>query len=435
MYCENCGALIPDSAKFCPECGNAQSPGLKAEPETLHCPYCGTELEPDSVFCENCGTKLNVRDVRSDQTPSISEQPQSYAVPPVPPEQEKTHVPSAPSVPPVPPAPSTASERTHVTAIPAPPSAAVRETAPEKKKKRSGCCSAVLIVLILLILLCLAACYYFWKVYEGDNQIKNLISGFMPTAEMILTKAPEAISNVESVLTKVPETVSGIIIKPTDTAAPVFQPTAPIALVNSPTSLPPVSAPATLIPAIPSEAAAKPFVFPTITPMPVRPTDTPVSEDVYYFENFETSERPRQADFLWVTEDILDGNLPAGRVQLKSIMSVIGGWKVFIMDDPENRFGSGMERMCNANVDAGQPGTQVTFHWYYVYNRDTQTVNQDFSSDSLFTKGTWNNGLIEALGPGKIELTEFYYLDGKEYAVGILHWPDGIKGAVFMVRP
>ena len=194
MYCENCGALIPDSAKFCPECGNAQSPGLKAEPETLHCPYCGTELEPDSVFCENCGKKLNVRDVRSDQTPSISEQPQSYAVPPVPPEQEKTHVPSAPSVPPVPPAPSTASERTHVTAIPAPPSAAVRETAPEKKKKRSGCCSAVLIVLILLILLCLAACYYFWKVYEGDNQIKNLISGFMPTAEMILTKAPEAIS-------------------------------------------------------------------------------------------------------------------------------------------------------------------------------------------------------------------------------------------------
>lgn len=290
----------------------------------------------------------------------------------------------------------------------------------------------VIIILILLIFLGLAAGYYFWKVYEGDNQIKSLISGFMPTAEMVLTKAPETFSDI---ISKPTDAAIPIIERTADMNVPTVEPTAPIALVNSPTSLPAVSAPATLIAEIQPETTAKPFVFPTITPMPVRQTAAPVSEDAYYFENFMTSEYPRQADFLWVTKDILDGNLPSGRVQLKRIMSVIGSWKVFIMDDPENRFGSGMERMCNADVDAGQSGTQVTFHWYYVYNRDTKAVNQDFSPDSFFTNGTWDNGRIEALGPGKIDLTEFYYLDGKEYAVGILHWPDGIKGAVFMVRP
>ena len=425
MYCENCGALIPDSAKFCPECGKAQSPGLKAEPETLRCPYCGKELEPDSVFCENCGKKLNVKDVRSDQIPSVSARPQSYTVPPVPPVQEKTYVPSTPPVPPVPPAPSSAPVQTYGTAIPAPPPAAVRGTAPEKKK-RSGCCLAVLIVLILLILLGLAAGYYFWKVYEGDNQIKSLISGFMPTVEMILTKAPEAISDVESVLTKVPETVSGLIIKPTDTAASVFQTTAPSVPSIPPTATTSVS----LWDSVPSALTDTPATSISILNMPTSQPARRGYDPGYY----STTEMSRLQDFLWLTQDIVHGSLPAGIDRLTTFDELLGGWKAYIIDDLNGQYGSGIERLCTVNFSKDANGNGMTFNWSYVHNTKTDEGNTDFTPPTTFY-GEMQNGRFYGLGTGSIDLTAFYELEDHEYAVGQLHWPDASIGTVFLVRP
>ena len=51
MYCENCGASIPDDSKFCPVCGKKLAPVSFGR----ICPSCGVELREDSRFCENCG--------------------------------------------------------------------------------------------------------------------------------------------------------------------------------------------------------------------------------------------------------------------------------------------------------------------------------------------------------------------------------------------
>ncbi len=436
MHCEFCGKTIPDGSKFCPGCG-------KKQPEAVHehvmdsCPYCGSRLEADSVFCEKCGRELPKQDPTVKPLPP---EPETRLCPYCGTKQENDAVfcekcgkklsgePAAaeaarvkePNIPPAP-APS-------------------RTTSPKlkEKKKKSGCSPILIIILILL-----AAAGYFLRPRYGykvtdwweDSGLRDMWYDSRIRDWWYESKLREWWDSRDGTANLVPTPVTTeegrstpyqIAVRSTDTPVPVID--------QRPTTLPPVFAPATSVPNAATAATAIPFVFPTNTPAPVFSTAAPIRPQDLDYENFQTSEHPRQEDFLWVTEEILYGNLPGGRVRLNEIPEVFGGWKVYIVDDPDNRFGPGMERMCSANVDFGQRGTQITFHWYYVYNRNTKEVNQDFSPDSIFP-GTWNNGKMELTGPGMVEMTEFYYLNGKEYAVGTLYWPDGIKGAVFMVRP
>ena len=52
-FCHNCGAQVPPEAKFCGNCGEAQT---GAQPTT--CSNCGAELEAEAKFCMECGEKV-----------------------------------------------------------------------------------------------------------------------------------------------------------------------------------------------------------------------------------------------------------------------------------------------------------------------------------------------------------------------------------------
>jgi ribosomal protein L40E len=54
IKCQNCGAEIPDNAKFCGKCGTASIPNKNI------CKTCGAELPVNAKFCGKCGTPLNV---------------------------------------------------------------------------------------------------------------------------------------------------------------------------------------------------------------------------------------------------------------------------------------------------------------------------------------------------------------------------------------
>ena len=57
--CTNCGADLPDGAKFCGGCGTATPAPAPAAPAKLFCSNCGTELAPGTKFCGNCGAAPN----------------------------------------------------------------------------------------------------------------------------------------------------------------------------------------------------------------------------------------------------------------------------------------------------------------------------------------------------------------------------------------
>lgn len=66
-YCENCGALIKESAKFCPDCGSPQRNTEVEEPKKF-CENCGAKLEYSDRFCPECGTSCCVLDEHEDNT-------------------------------------------------------------------------------------------------------------------------------------------------------------------------------------------------------------------------------------------------------------------------------------------------------------------------------------------------------------------------------
>jgi len=70
--CANCGATVPDGARFCEECGAPQGghkcascgatvdPGLAicpvcGHPATTQCTFCGSEMSAGDAFCPECG--------------------------------------------------------------------------------------------------------------------------------------------------------------------------------------------------------------------------------------------------------------------------------------------------------------------------------------------------------------------------------------------
>lgn len=58
MYCQNCGAEIPDGAKVCDKCGLPQG-------RVVFCQHCGTAIDADCVVCPSCGKQ--VKEVKSEQ--------------------------------------------------------------------------------------------------------------------------------------------------------------------------------------------------------------------------------------------------------------------------------------------------------------------------------------------------------------------------------
>lgn len=51
--CANCGAKLPESAKFCYSCGKEV-----IDPNTIVCPKCNAKLPAGAKFCFSCGNKL-----------------------------------------------------------------------------------------------------------------------------------------------------------------------------------------------------------------------------------------------------------------------------------------------------------------------------------------------------------------------------------------
>ena len=287
-----------------------------------------------------------------------------------------------------------------------------------------------LIILILLLLLGLAAGYYFLKVYDGaqGNPIGMLISGIKPTAESVLTKVPEAISGMETVLTKIPETISRIEWKPTGSDVPIFiRPTEG------------------KVPAVQSTVESGLIILPTATPggslwgtepsgPAVQPNAVISLENIYNVNDYSTMDMSSPGDFLWVTQDIAHGTLPAGIDWLTGFDQLLGGWKAYIIDDLYGQYGSGMERLCRVNFIRDANGNGMTFNWVYVHDPKTGAGYNENTPPATFY-GEMQSGRFYGLGAGSIDMAAFYVLDGHEYAVGTLHWPDGILGTVFLVRP
>ena len=196
-------------------------------------------------------------------------------------------------------------------------------------------------------------------------------------------------------------------------------------------------------------ASAKPATAATQTPATAKPTiaapttaataATPAATAAALRDPaaYEAADPPALSDFLWYTEDIRDGKVPANVERLSDFREVTGRWKGYIIDInqlPEGQGAYMVETFLNITVDGKADSCELTFDWLYTHLGSTGEGYEDNSPDTLFT-GAWSDGGLEALGTGSVEVTAFWYQDGHEYAIGKMHWPDGTSGTLMMVRP
>ena len=151
-------------------------------------------------------------------------------------------------------------------------------------------------------------------------------------------------------------------------------------------------------------------------------------------EDFSTSENIGLADINLITADLLQGNIPDGVQKLTDFNEVTGGWKAYMKTDPDNQFGSMMEHYLNVSISGSAVSSKLTFQWNYSFINAAGQGYDDNSPDSTFV-GAWQDGGIEAIGPGRVNMTDFYYESGREYAVGSMMWPDGVPAAIVLIRP
>ena len=133
------------------------------------------------------------------------------------------------------------------------------------------------------------------------------------------------------------------------------------------------------------------------------------------------------AEFGWVV--LTDRAVPITDPTL-----ILGGWKAYMICDPDNARNSNMEKFTNINISYGQSDMIVTVDWFYTYFSSTGKGFDDNTPDSTF-KGSFSDGALDAVGSGRITLYGFYYQNGKEFAIGRMIFQDGVEAVIALIRP
>jgi hypothetical protein len=151
--------------------------------------------------------------------------------------------------------------------------------------------------------------------------------------------------------------------------------------------------------------------------------------------SLSTEERPDLEDFLWYTEDVVYDGVPSDANIIDNIGPLTGSWKALIIYDPNNEYDAGAMEFLNVALAGEAESLSLTLDWYQIFwANEGESFDETDMEDGVFL-GKWENGGLWASGAGTIHLTQFYELNGKQYAVGTMDTPDGTPALVALVRP
>ena len=203
----------------------------------------------------------------------------------------------------------------------------------------------------------------------------------------------------------------------------------------------PTAEKATLLPATEQEETTAPTEAPTQAPTEA-PTQAPTQAPKPAYpsaDEVSTDDYPSLGDvmdFRWSKSlGPYWNGLSQNAVGITDFSAVKGGWKAYLLDDPSGKHSTNtVEHIANIRISGSESAAQITIDWYITFFGDESEEYDDNSPDTEFS-GTWSGGEISALGTGKITLSDFYYDNGREYAVGVYSWPDSTESIIALVRP
>lgn len=189
----------------------------------------------------------------------------------------------------------------------------------------------------------------------------------------------------------------------------------------------------------PQVPRAEPTAPVTPSPEEEAPPATTESDSILASEgtgmSLSTEERPDLEDFLWYTEDVAYDGVPSDANIIDNIDPLTGSWKALIIYDPNNEYDAGAMEFLNVALAGTAESLSLTLDWYQIFwANEGENFDETDMEDSVFL-GKWEKGGLWASGAGTIHLTQFYELNGKQYAVGTMDTPDGTPALVALVRP
>lgn len=131
----------------------------------------------------------------------------------------------------------------------------------------------------------------------------------------------------------------------------------------------------------------------------------------------ERGDRPALPEFRdWFY--VVDRHVPAEAEAIYSSGEITGSWKVTIYENGKKVSGDRI-LLLNADISEEEDGLSVVLDWYSAsYVTEAKTEDETSKKDAVLSAG-WKSGILTVEdGEYKFTVSDFYRLDGKEYAVG-----------------
>lgn len=179
-----------------------------------------------------------------------------------------------------------------------------------------------------------------------------------------------------------------------------------------------------------SEAEADPTDFYTVPDASAEPdVSQPAGTD------FSTSTRPELSDFYWYMDDVYYEGLPYDSTPITEFSKLTGGWKALFYYDPDFTMDAYGFDYLNVTIGGSVDSVQLTVDWYKTNFGGYEEYDISDEEDSVLY-GAFEQGGMYLSGDGfGIWITEFYYLNGRQYAVGYMELQSGEPTYVALVRP
>ena len=179
-----------------------------------------------------------------------------------------------------------------------------------------------------------------------------------------------------------------------------------------------------------SEAEADPNDFSTGPDAPEEPdVSQPAGTD------FSSSTRPELSDFYWYMDDVYYEGLPYGRTPITEFSKLTGGWKALFYYDPEGTMDAYGFDYLNVAIGGTVDSVQMKLDWYKTNFGGYEEYDISDEEDTVLY-GTFESGSLYISGDGNyMGITDFYYLNGRQYAVEFIDLQSGEPTYVALVRP
>lgn len=148
-------------------------------------------------------------------------------------------------------------------------------------------------------------------------------------------------------------------------------------------------------------------------------------------QSLSTQERPTLEEFSWYKEVSANGFWDDA-APLLTTEQVLGGWKGFIVRDPDRKRDSYSQELVNVDISVDGSEAIFTVDSYKIYF-DGESYDRSGEDAMRFT-GNYSNQEFYVIGPGSISVGFFYAYQGHQYAMGEMVDPDGVTADFCLMR-